>query len=140
VTELVLAVDDEQLVVEFLLGQADIAAIVADAVATDLPAGWSAPRIRVNRLGGIGDRPGWLDHPRIQIECFGATKAQAKDLVLATRAAVTQQLVGVHDLGVVTSVDEYLGPQWLPDVVGDQRTPATPRYLFSVQLTTHPNH
>lgn len=132
------AADDEELLVRFLLADQSVAGAVGTKVGAKLPTPLTLPRVRVRRLGGTSPPPGWIDRPRIQIECLGNDDAEAKDLANTVRAALAG-IVGAHPLGVVTSIDELNGPQWLPDVVGDQRTPGTPRYLFTVVMTVHPN-
>lgn len=131
-----LGVDAEDLVVRYLLGQSDVAALVAGRVHTDLPKNPTFPLIRVTRTGGLSPYPQHLDHPRVYLECYGTTKGEAHSVMRTARAAM-RLIVRAHPLGIVTSADEIAGPVWLPDDVAPG-APTRSRYIFSFALTTHP--
>lgn len=135
---LVLPVDDEQLVIDHLRRQADVAALIGDRIGISLPAARTVPRVRVQRLGGTSPAPYRLDKPRLQIECLADSEAAAKDLCSTVRAAL-YSIPGVHPLGTVTSIDEIAGPQRLPDPTGGPGATPAPRLIFSIQLVIHPN-
>jgi hypothetical protein len=133
-----LGVDAERLVVQYLLAQTDVAALVSNRVTTDLDKtkNNTYPLIRITRTGGVSPYPQHLDHPRVYIECYGNTKAEAHSVMRTARAAMLQ-IVRPHALGIVTSSDEIAGPVWLPDPIAPG-TPELARYIFSFALTTHP--
>ena len=124
--------DIELAVIDFLRSYAPLTATGAK-VGSELPASPSWPFITVVRLGGPADFPGWLDHPRVQVDAWADTKAQAYSAIAAARAGLLD-LPGVHDNTVITAADELTGPQWLPDPVANSR----PRYFVVFSLTTHP--
>lgn len=127
-----LAADVEALVTGWLRAHPDIAALVGARVVTELPAQPTWPTLRILRVGGIADYPGWLDPASIQVEAWAATKESANDLARAALAALSD-LPGTHAEGVVTHVTQNLGLTWAPDEATDQ-----PRYLFGVAVYTHP--
>jgi hypothetical protein len=133
-----LAADIERIAVDFLVDQTDVAAIIDERAYTELPETPRWPLIRLTRAGGARTYPAWIDHPRLQVEAFADTKAEAHDLAATASAALLQQFPGVHDNAVVTSVDEDGGLIWLPDPSGGPGVPGRPRYLFTVSVTVHP--
>lgn len=129
-------VDIELLVATYLRELDDITAIVDGRVWDDgLPANATIPCIVVTRLGGLGEYPGHLDRPRVQIDSYGNTKTVAKTLSATARAAMWL-IPGSYDGAVVTACDESSGEIYLP--VGSPGVPATPRYIFAVTLVAHP--
>lgn len=134
---LILPVDAESLVVDYLAHQADVVALGAGG--TDIPANPSWPRWRLTKIGGSSVYPGgWVEHPRFQIESWGSTDAggKASALLLArTIEAALWLLPGRHSLGVVSAYVLNLSQRWLPDSADNQR----PRYQSDFTITVHPN-
>lgn len=129
-----LLVDVEALVIDFLIDQADVKALVAGAVSQD--AGKKHPHVRVSRIPGPGvANPAWLDSARLQIEARAAGRDAAIDVARTVQAALLQELPGQHETGVVTDVVEVMAPAWLPDPTN---TPATPRYVSVIAVFAHP--
>lgn len=128
-----LMVDAEALVVAFLAGQADVAALVGSRISTELPPAPTFPLVRLERIGGLTGTPAHLDRARIQVEAWGATKGEAHTVAATVRAALFEELPGTHPLGVVTGAEEDLGLTWSPDPESDQ-----PRYVFGVAAFIHP--
>jgi hypothetical protein len=131
-------VDDEALVCTWLAARPGLAGVT---VADRLPDGYdgTAPVVTVSRIGGAMDGAGggqWLDRPRLDISCWGASKSAAKDLAGTVRAALAvARWDDHHAAGAVwCSYSEDVGPQWLPD----SDYPAAGRYLLQVSLLIHP--
>lgn len=130
-------VDVERLMSAWLRARPEIAAIVADRVVTETPNRVVFPFMRVSQIGGapIWSRPLWLDRSYIQIDAFGGPKVQARALIDATRAALSDDFLGAHPgVGVVTAV-EFGDMNYLPD---DLWEPPKPRYAATVAVFTHP--
>lgn len=128
-----LLVDAELLTVNWLRGHADVTALVATRVYTEVPAQPVYPLLRVIRIGGVPMIAQHLDIARVQIDAWAATKKAARDLA-ATAQAAMHELPGARPLGVVTAVEDDLGFTWSPDDATDQ-----PRYVFGVSIYIHPN-
>ena len=131
----VLPVDDVEILREFLVGAAAVAALVGDRVGTALVG--ILPEIRLARSGGtspVGD-PVLLDSPLFQIDCYGQTSHQAR-LVARTVAAVLRHAPG-HPLaaGVVQSVTVFAAR----DLTAVEQTPRVPRWMLDVRMTIHPH-
>jgi len=101
----------------------------------DAPKGAVVPFITVERVGGRPDaKPHWIDKAHLQILAWGeADERSAAEEVCAVAVAALHELPGVRALGVVTAVEDVLGPRPLPDPETSR-----PRYLAEVLLTTHP--
>jgi hypothetical protein len=125
--------DVELIAVGYLRGRAEIAALVGTRVYTEIPEGPTFPLIAVNRIGGVAPWPGWLDTARLQIDAWGNTKYQARQLA-ATALAVLLEMPGTYAQGVITHVTQDLELSWSPDDTTDQ-----PRYVVGVAVTNHPN-
>lgn len=110
---------------------------VPASVSTDLN-GWTAgqARVVVTRIGGLPSIAYRLDNPRLDVDCYAATKEAAHDLAQLARARLHELPEGDHtELGaVVANVIDDAGVQYLPDP--DTRAP---RYLFTVSLAVHPS-
>ena len=106
------------------------------AVTTDLN-GWRAgdERVVVTRIGGTPSIAYRVDNPRLDVDCYAASKAAAHDLAQIVSAQLHDLPEGDHSaLGAVVShVRDDVGLQFLPDP--DTRAP---RYLFTVALAVHP--
>ncbi len=125
-------VDVEALVVNALLDDAGIAALVSDRVYTDLPAQPRWPLATVTRIGGPTDFLGHIDSALVQVEGWAKDRGTALDI---TNAALTALLAlrGSFDEGVVTGASPFTGVGYLPDPPS-----STPRYVFRIQLFCHP--
>ena len=89
------------------------------------------PEVVVERIGGTADWLGVVDHPRLDITIWHTSKALAHDLAATVRQrmhGLSGQVVAGASCGGVT---ETLGLHYLPD----EATEATPRYLFTVEIT-----
>jgi hypothetical protein len=139
---LVVMVDVEQLIRDYLRAHSAVIALGGDVGYEDPTAGGGAempvaprwPFVNFYRIGGVPSYPMWLDQPVIQFDAWALTKQSAFHAAATVQAAIAQ-IEGSHPLGVVTGVTPVLGVQWLPD-----RTmkPARPRYVFSSRLSVHP--
>lgn len=139
--------DAEALISEHLHADPQLIALVASRIYTDLPKGLSEqfgepevgevdlvyPLLLFERVGGPQRIQGHLDVPRIQVDAWGNTKAEAR-LVAATAQASLYDLPGTHARGVVTAVEETLGLRSAPDPDTDR-----PRYQFEVLVYVHPH-
>jgi hypothetical protein len=132
-TVLVLAGDWEALVVAYLKARGEVAELSTGG-GTELRPGATFPRWRLQRVGGIPDFPGWVAHPRFQIEAWGGTKTQANQLATVLEGAILEMPAQHHDLGVVTDTTLELSQLWSPDP-----QTARPRYISSFRMTCHPN-
>ncbi len=125
--------DVEQLCVDWLKSHPSVTAEVGQRVWTAFPKQPLFPAIRLFRVGGSPAIEQHLDVARIQVESFASTKYEAR-LVAATAQAALHVMVGVHDEGVVTCVEDAIGPVWAPDPPTSR-----PRYHFDVFVYIHPN-
>jgi len=129
--------DIEAIAVSWLVTHPDITAICSGRVYTEIPEGPIYPFITVFRIAGQPrPRPRWLDQAQLQIDAWGDdspySREDTRDLC-ETAVAALHELNGVTDLGVVTAVEDVLGPRPLPD-------PETsfPRFEAEVLVTAHP--
>lgn len=132
------AVDDEALVCGWLTARSELAGV---AVGDRLPDGYDGSQlvVTVARIGGAmdpGARGTWADRPRLDISCWGAGKAAAKDLAATVRSLLAIAPYDDHTgAGAVWSnTVEDVGPQWLPST----DYPAAGRYLLQYSLLIHP--
>lgn len=133
-------VDAEQLLIDHLLADADVAALVDTNVSAELPEDFGPQaRIQLFRIGGIpnpGDVPGHLDQPSLQLNIFGATKAEAFDVAAQAIRATLAAPAATHAGAVVTGARRVLGPTWSPD---PGTNPPVARYIVGVVLSVHPD-
>lgn len=130
--------DAERLVIDALIADPDLAALVAGRVYGVLPNQKTFPLIRVVRWGGEmvddGD-PFWSDAPALQIDTWADRKAEAVQVAEVARAVCAQRLKGRHPLGVVAGVG--IGTSvYDPDPTWD---PAKPRVRLAIDLVTRPS-
>lgn len=116
----------------------NVDALSETTVSGEIPSGWQRGdlHVRVVRIGGTRDHPGWLDRARLQVEVFAATAIEAHDVAAACLNVLYR--LGLGDLAapagaVVTGIREELGLANRPDP-----DTGSPRYLFAVVLTVHP--
>jgi hypothetical protein len=125
--------DIEAALVEFLSADPDLTPL-HNGVSTELPVGATLPRIRLNRAGGITSPEGWIDQPRVAVDCWADTKEAAWELASTCLPVLLTRLAGgTFPDGVITAVRNDLGLTWAPDPDTDK-----PRYTFTVLITTHP--
>ena len=128
----VLLPDSELIARNYLAASTSVSALVSTRVSTELPDVPVFPCITLWRVGGIPDKV-WGDHPRLQVEAWGRTKTEASQ-VARTAFAALLDIGQTHSQGVVTDCAPANGPIWAPD---PSYTPAKPRFVFDVILTTH---
>jgi hypothetical protein len=134
-TEVNVLPDVEVLLIDFLLAQPEVTAIVDDRVYSELPKDKEFPLVRVHQFGSLPARsPRWYETATVQIEAYGGPKRTARLLADTCAGVMEARLVGVHDQGVVTGVT-FTGFADLPD---DVFQPARPRWLFTALPTIHP--
>lgn len=131
-TPLRLLVDAERLVAGHLRSVPEVVALVGARVYTAIPPEPVFPLVRLTRIGGTPAVPAHLDRARLQIEAWGTSKAQARDLAETVHAAL-YDMPGQYPAGMVTAVEDDLGLTWQPDPDTDRD-----RYLFGVTVYTHP--
>lgn len=131
-----MTVDAEQLLSVWLRANEDVTELVADRIYTELPRDKMWPAVRITRYDGraVHPRPRWLEEVNLQVEVFGGRKTEAYDIADTIAQLVADELVGGHDLGVVTWVGE-IGNRYLPD---DTFRPAKPRYILDFPVRTRP--
>lgn len=125
-------VDIEPLVINAMLDDAAIIAIVGDRVYRDLPPNPRPPLLLVSRVGGLTDFLGHLDGAILQFEAWARDRDTAHDLAAAVLSAALA-LRGTYTEGVVTGAFPFTGLGYLPDP-----PTSTPRYIFRLQLYCHP--
>jgi hypothetical protein len=128
--------DVEAAVVAVLLEDETLTELIGpNRVSTELSANAALPRVRVTLTGGSIAVQRWLYAPRLTIEGWAETKAEAFAVCTTALATVeTHMTTAQVEQGVVTSCELDSGLLWAPD-------PATqvPRYLGSVTVHIHPN-
>jgi hypothetical protein len=128
-------IDIEAALVAFLKNDPDLEELHGGRVSTEVPADAEFPRIRITRTGGLTSVEGWLDRPRVTVEAWAKTKAEAWELASMTLAVLQARLpASPIPAGVITDVRPDIGIAWTPDPTTDLA-----RYTFAVAMTTHPN-
>ena len=129
--------DAEQVVIDYLLGQADVTAILGDddRVHSQVPDEPVYPLVTVRRLGGSPVVREHLDVALLQIDCYADTKPVARDVAATILAALYDASRVSHPLAVVCDVVETRGLTWLPDTIVPS---PRPRYSFDVEVKLHP--
>lgn len=131
--------DTEGIIVAYLSGHPDVD--ISDNVSTDLPEGHNAYHLTIRRIGGRPrPEPHWIDQAHIELAAWGVDPAEdalTRDTTFdlcATALAALHELPGITALGIVTDVEDILGPRNVPDPVT-----SWPRYIAEVLVTTHPD-
>lgn len=131
----------EGLVTTFLQGHADVIAATPrpsgqERVVTEIPRNPTWPLVRVHLWDDqpTSQRP--LHHVAayLQVDGFGGSKVQAWRVAETCRMALSRELRGVYDEGVVTGCDV----RGLSDDPDDNYTPAKPRFRFDAVVYVHP--
>ena len=125
--------DVEVLLVAYVGGRLDVRACTelpaADLLNTQLPV------VRIQRISGA-NRDYRLDRPIVDVDVYGATRAQAASVSEQIRDLLVNGLQyadSVQPTGVVTSVETVIAGRWLPDPDTSLR-----RYNASYELCVHP--
>lgn len=134
-TPLFLPMPDVEASAARLLREAQFNAVPVRAYSS-LPNTPTYPLCVVQRFGGRRSEKHKLDAPRIQIDVWGTSKSEARDLAeLAERtlleAGETHRFVS-EDECQITSVEEELGPTFQPDPVSKRD-----RYVLTVRIYAH---
>lgn len=126
--------DIEGIAIEYLLADLDVAALVDDRIYASIPEGPTYPFLTVERIGGRPrPRPHWIDQAQLQVAGWSEDdRSEARD-ICATALAALHDLPGISSLGVVTGVEDVLGPRPLYDPETSR-----PRFLAEVLITAHP--
>jgi hypothetical protein len=112
---------------------------LACGVYSSIPKSPTFPLVTVFRIGGTPEERHRLDFASLQIDVWGTSKTEARDIAAEARSLLhgmegqTYTLVGGDpDDAAVTGVSDTLGLTWLPD-------PETyrDRYIFGVGLYLH---
>ncbi len=125
----------EILVIDWLRGKPEIAAIVADRVSSDLPPETTFPYLQIVAFDDdpITQKPLHLIEATVQVSAYGSTKTNA-ELLGQTARALLHEIDDVdHDEAVVASVSTR-GWGYRPD---DTYSPAKPRYTFDAAVRFH---
>ena len=129
--------DTEAIVVGYLSAHSAVNAICDDRVYTEIPEGPTYPFVTILRIAGRPrEREHWIDQAQIQVASWGDDRTLSREGtrdLCETCVAALHDLNGVTSLGVVTAVEDILGPRSLPD-------PETswPRFEAEVLVTAHP--
>lgn len=130
--------DAERLVIDALIADPDVAALVAGRVYGVIPNVKVFPLIRVVRWGGEMVDDGdlyWGDSPALQIDTWADRKAEACSIGEIVRAVCGQRLKGRHPTGVVAGVGVGTSV-YDPD---PEFNPAKPRVRLALDLVTRPS-
>ena len=126
--------DVEAIAVAYLAAHAELDLYVDGRVYADVPESPSYPFVTVTRVGGQPrPRPHWIDQAHLQVFAWSENdRAEAFD-TCATALAALHELPGITALGVVTGVEDVLGPRPLYDPETSR-----PRFIAEVLVTAHP--
>lgn len=129
--------DAEQLIIGWALTVDALTDLVGTRIYTETPADPTFPMVRIVRFGGgpVSTNPAWLDRATMQVDVFGGRKVTARQIAATFAAHADANLVGPHDLGVVTAV-AVGGLRWEPDQSYDK---AKPRYVVELDVWLHPS-
>lgn len=126
--------DAEQLVVQYLLAQAELD--IDGHIYTVLPKDTTIA-VRVHQFGDveITPEPLWLVRSTLQVDVWGGPKKTTHDIAATVRGLLRdRRIIGAHDEGVVTKTRTQ---GW--DTTPDQSfTPARPRVQFLADIWTRP--
>lgn len=121
--------DAELISVVYLRQHSPVTSLVGSRVYTELPAGPTWPLVKATRTGGPPQSHGTLDAAFVQVEAYGSTKAEARQVAATVQAAFVDA-DGFTDSGAyITATEPLSGLQWLPDPDDQQ-----PRYLFDTAV------
>lgn len=133
----IVGTDVEALVSKHLRAAPAVTALVGDRVYSAIPKRAEWPLVRLTRVGGgpVGT-PNVLDAGRIQVDAFGGSKAQARELAATVIGELVANLAGQHDGGESTVTAVRAGSlRSNPDPTFD---PPKPRYVAEVTVYVRP--
>lgn len=106
--------DAEQIVTGHLAATLPGVHVCADLPAPEDFAGL-VPIVQVARIGGLIIARKRLDNPRMDVQVYAPTRAQANDLLAQVRGVIEDMAGVTRDGGVVTKTSEETGPRLIPD-------------------------
>lgn len=135
--------DVEAIIIGYLLTRSEVTDLAGTRIGTKLDPADPAelPAVRIRRVSTTTPVRRHLRAANVQLESWAPDELSAQDLAEIVHAVLLDESwsptpgpVGVHPgLGVVTGVDESIGPRSQPDP--DTKTP---RWLSSVIIYCHP--
>jgi hypothetical protein len=145
-TALTVMPDQVQLAIAALNDCSEVAALVGNRIASSSPKDTTKPWLRVSPVGGARSlsAPMRLARRNIQVDGFApATPSTqplsgdvgAMKLARVAEAALFAAAGFANEDGVITKVEQTLGPASQPDT---SRTPPTPRVHFTLAITVRP--
>jgi Protein of unknown function (DUF3168) len=136
VSTLELLPDVERLVSRYLRTSGPIDALIGERVYTTWPNEATLPLVLVTRIGGEPpfSRPLVLDECDLQLDVYGNRKHEAHQLAATVRAQLALLVDRVTEDGVVHAVT-FAALRYVPD---ESFSPAQPRYVVDVSITTTP--
>ncbi|TQF03931.1 hypothetical protein E6W39_18955 [Kitasatospora acidiphila] len=135
-TEPALLPDVEEVFTQWLTAQSALSGVI---VCTSLPITYDGSQrvVRLDRIGGAADYLMRIDRPRLDVDCWGPSKAAASDLTALVRRLLLVDLIQGANLSQwscsISDVREDVGPQYLdePDY------PPAGRYLMQITAVVH---
>jgi len=124
---------DVEAIVAAQLRGAELA--VGDRVYTEVPEDPTYPLVTVSRVGGLPAIRRYLDAAEVQIDVWGTSKAEARDIADAARVACHDMEGNAFTDPVtawVSAVEDATGLFWVPDPLTGRD-----RYLFGVRVYLH---
>jgi hypothetical protein len=124
--------DAEELLVAFLADEFPPVKVV-----TELYMGFEqdVPLLRIARIGGAQVHRLVLDGPRLDIDVYNSTRAGASQLAREVAAIMPTAKGREYAGGLVTSVQEEVGPSWRPEY-----NPQLYHFGCTYVLTIRPTH
>ena len=128
---LILEAPDMEAVAAVTLRNAAISGL-GTRVYSSIPADPTYPLVTVQRIGGIPSVREYLDTANIQIDVWGGSKSEARDIAARARV-VLLSLAGTSVTSPVSAwisaVEDVLGLSWQPDQLTGRD-----RYIFGVLI------
>lgn len=127
--------DPLKVTLDYLRSIPEITALVAaDHILTSLPPqATDFPYVLIAWGSGDGIWPA-IDQPTIQVDVLGGEKVQCGLIARTIRAAIWAAANDRFPSGVLSSGEDVVSPQWLPDTTF---TPPLARYTARYRLTIH---
>jgi hypothetical protein len=128
--------DSEAALIGWLSAQSALSGVT---VCSSLPISYDGSQavVRIDRIGGAADYLMRIDRPRLDVDCYGPSKASAWDLTALVRRLLLVDLIQGGNLSQwsasVSDVREDVGPQFFdePDY------PPAGRYLMQITAVIH---
>lgn len=120
---------DIEAVVAVTLRNAAISGL-STRVYSSVPTNPTYPLVTVQRIGGVPSVREYLDTANIQIDVWGGTKSEARDIAARARVVLlglAGSLVSSPVAAWISAVEDALGLSWQPDPVTGRD-----RYIFAV--------